>query len=95
MEDAVLTERIKLIHADSRETHGQPRSRAELADQDVAVGRKRVARLMRAAALHGVCRRQGVVVTTQRDKVRQPAPDLVQREFTANGPNKLWVADMT
>ncbi len=94
MEDAVLTERIKLIHADSRETYGQPRIRAELADQGVAVGGKRVARLMRAAALRGVSRRRGFVVTTQRDKARQPAPDPVQREFTANGPNTLWVADM-
>jgi putative transposase len=50
---------------------------------------------MRAAALRGVSRRRGFVVTTQRDKVRQPAQDLVQRAFTANGPNKLWVADMT
>lgn len=34
-------------------------------------------------------------MTTQRDKDRRPAPDLVQREFTATGINQLWVADMT
>ena len=50
---------------------------------------------MRAHGLRGVSRRRGWCVTTQRDKARRPAPDLVQREFTATGINQLWVADMT
>lgn len=95
LEDAVLTERIRLVHAQSHATYGQPRIKAELADQGVAIGGKRIARLMRAANLRGVSRRRGFVVTTRRDVERQPAPDLVQREFTADAPNKLWVADMT
>jgi putative transposase len=59
------------------------------------VGRKRVARLMRQGGIAGVSRRRGFVVTTQRDARQRPAPDLVQREFTADGPNRLWVADIT
>jgi putative transposase len=54
-----------------------------------------VARLMRLNAIRGVSRRRGFVVTTQRDQRQRPAPDLVKREFVANGPNQLWVADMT
>lgn len=95
VDDAVLTARIRLAHAQSYETYGRPRIQAELAEQGVAVGGKRVARLMKAAGLQGVSRRRGFVVTTRRADERTPAPDLVQREFTAQAPNKLWVADMT
>jgi putative transposase len=72
-----------------------PRVRAELIDQGVAVSRQRVARLMRCAHIRGVSRRRAFVVTTRRDKDKQPAPDLVKREFKAEAANQLWVADMT
>jgi putative transposase len=58
------------------------------------VGRKRVARLMRAAGLAGASRRKGIH-TTRRDSRARPAPDLVQRAFTADAPDRLWVADIT
>ena len=45
--------------------------------------------------MRGVSRRRGFVVTTRRDQRQRPAPDLVKREFVADGPNQLWVADMT
>ena len=95
MDDAVLRERIVNIHAESDATYGMPRIRAELAEQGVRVGGKRIARLMRAAALRGVSKRRAYTVTTQRDKKQRPAPDLVNREFKAEAPNQLWVADMT
>jgi putative transposase len=95
IDNAVLTERIRTVHAVSDATYGMPRVRAELIDQGVAVSRKRVARLMRAAHIRGVSRRRAFVVTTRRDKDKQPAPDLVKREFKAQAPNQLWVADMT
>ena len=95
MDDAVLSERIRTIHTDSHQTYGMPRVRAELADQGVRVGGKRIARLMRTNGLRGVSKRRGFVVTTQRDDKRGPAPDLVRRAFRADGPNQLWVADMT
>ena len=95
IEDTVLVERIRAIHAESDATYGMPRVRAELIVQGVKVNGKRVARLMRANAIRGVSRRRGFVVTTQRDQRQRPAPDLVKREFKADGANQLWVADMT
>ena len=95
LDDAVLTERIRAIHAESDATYGMPRVRAELIDQGERISRKHVARLMRHAGLRGVSRRRGFVVTTRRDEAQRPAPDLVRREFVASGPNQLWVADMT
>jgi len=95
LEDAVLSERIRQIHLDSDGLYGSPNIHAELRDQGTRIGRKRVARLMRRTGLHGVSRRRGFVVTTQRDPKQRPAPDLVNRSFVAAGPNRLWVADMT
>ena len=54
----------------------------------------RWARLMKAADLRGVSRRKAPR-TTQRQAGATPAPDLVQRNFTASRPNELWVADIT
>lgn len=90
-----MTERIRKAHVDSDCTYGMPRVRAELMDQGVKISRMRVARLMRQAGLRGVSRRRGYVVTTQSDKRQRPAPDLVERQFSADGPDRLWVADMT
>jgi len=67
---------------------------AELADRGIHVGHKRVERLMKAAGLQGVSRRKKAW-TTRRAADSRPAPDLVDRDFTADGPNRLWVADIT
>jgi putative transposase len=91
----VLTEAIRKAHKDSDETYGMPRIRAELQDAGQRVSRKRVARLMRQACIRGVSRRRGFTVTTERDRRQRPAPDLVNRQFSAQGPDQLWVADMT
>ncbi len=93
-QDAELTMKIHTIHLESRGTYGAPRVHADLAAQGIRVGRKRVARLMRAACVQGVSRRKWVTTTT-RDPDARPAPDLVQRDFTAAGPDRLWVADIT
>ena len=92
--DASLTERISEIHARSWGSYGAPMIHSELADQGTHVGRKRVARLMKVAGLQGVSRRKKAWTTRRSADVR-PAPDLVDRHFTADGPNKLWVADIT
>jgi putative transposase len=92
--DEVLTVHIQTIHKRSRGTYGVPRVHAELWDQGVCVGRKRVARLMRAAGLEGVSRRKATR-TTFRDRDVHTVPDLVQRDFSAAGPDRLWVADIT
>jgi putative transposase len=91
--DGALIEQIDAIHATSRGTYGSPRIHAELTATGSAVGRKRVARLMKVAGLRGVCRRR-FVTTTVRDGARQ-APDLVDRSFVATAPDVLWVADIT
>jgi len=93
LDDAVLLEQIRAIHQRSRETYGTLRIHAELQAMDRRVGRKRVARLMRAAGLAGVSRRRWCT-TTQADG-SPPAPDLVERDFTVEGPDQLWVADIT
>jgi putative transposase len=92
--DLALTAHIQTIHRESRGTYGAPRVHAELAAQGIRIGRKRVARLMRAAHLHGVSRRKQFV-TTRRDPAAAAAPDLVNRKFHVAGPNQLWVADIT
>ena len=91
--DAVLMATIRAAHAASRGTYGAPRVHAELAAKGIRVGCKRVARLMTQAGLAGVCRRR-FVTTTIKDGGRQ-APDLVERNFTAEAPDRLWVADIT
>lgn len=94
VQDAALSERIRASHERSRGTYGAPRVRADLRAGGVVVSRKRVARLMRALGLVGVSRRR-YIVTTRRNEEARPAPDLVDRAFTAEGPNRLWVADIT
>ena len=93
-EDERLKVRIDEIHEESRGTYGVPRIYMELKEEDERVGRKRIARLMRDLGLRGVCRRR-FVKTTQRDDAERPAPDLVERNFSASKPNELWVADAT
>lgn len=93
--DAALLKRVRTVHAGSRETYGAPRIHAELRAEGEKHGRKRIARLMREAGLVGASRRRNGVMTTRRDQDARPAPDLVDRNFVASGPNELWVADIT
>jgi len=79
----------------ARETYGALRVHAQLQADGGRHGRKRIARLMRAAGLVGASRRRDGVTTTRRDKDARPAPDLVDRNFVASKPNQLWVADIT
>ena len=92
--DTILGAQIRAIHKCSHATYGERRVHAELVELGVHVGRKRVARLMRAMGLAGVSRRKRPI-TTKRDEQRRPAPDLIDRDFTAPGPDQLWVADIT
>jgi putative transposase len=92
--DQLLKRRIAEIHTANRGVYGRPRIHAELKEEGKRVGGKRVARLMREAGLRGASRRKWVV-TTKRDRDARPAPDLVERDFAAAGPDRLWVADIT
>ena len=93
-DDALLT-RVRTIHASSRQLYGAPRIHAQLRADGEMHGRKRIARLMRAAGLVGACHRGRGPTTTRRDQDARPAPDLVDRKFVAEAPNHLWVADIT
>jgi len=92
--DAQLSLRVSKIHQRSDATYGAPRVHAELAAEGIKVGRKRVARLLKKAGLVGTSRRKWIH-TTVRDRSARPAPDLVERNFEAPQPNRLWVADIT
>jgi putative transposase len=93
--DLMLTGEIEAIHRRSKGVYGSPNIHAELADDHgIRVGRKRVARLMRAAGLRGATLRR-YVVTTQPDLQAPRAIDLVERQFYSEGPDRLWVADVT
>jgi putative transposase len=93
--DAWLIDKIRRIHAQSRGVYGAPRIHAELRlEHDVRVGRKRVARLMKAAGISGV-RPQKRFRTTVRIPGITPAGDLVERQFRPDRPNVLWVAEIT
>ena len=91
--DQELTRQIRAIHEQSRGTYGAPRIGAELRERGVVCSRKRVARLLRLAGLQGCHRRKGPAAP--RTPGLPLAPDLVQRQFTAAAPDRLWVADIT
>ncbi len=93
--DSELLTRVRTIHTSSRHLYGAPRVHAQLRADGGRHGRKRIARLMRAAGLVGACHRGSGPTTTRRNPDARPAPDLVDRKFTAKRPNQLWVADIT
>jgi putative transposase len=93
--DATLTAVLVREHAQSRQTDGAPRLHAVLRAAGTRVGRKRVARLLQAAGLHGVSRRRAVPRTTRADPAAVPAPNLLARDFTAQAPDRCWVGDIT
>ena len=95
LSDAWLTDKIKQIPAASDGTYGSRRIHAELRlEHDVGVGRKRVERLMRAAAISALVPRKRRRTTVRLPGVRV-APDLVERDFRPDGPNQRWSADIT
>ena len=93
--DVELQGKILLIWGGSGETYGCPRIHAELRAAGERVSRKHVARLMRDLGIQGVTRRRFKTTTTRKDAKARPAPDLVNRNFSADGPDQLWVADIT
>ena len=94
--DAQLAARIRVIHTEDN-TYGAPRITAELNDDvtvDERVNHKRVARVMRENGIVGYRRRRRVT-TTVPEPADQKVPDLLERDFTADAPNRIYVGDIT
>jgi putative transposase len=91
--DAVLKPLVLAVFEENFEVYGMEKLWAELGRRGVAVGRDRVARLMRELGIAGVVRGRKQT-TTVPAHVDRPE-DLVNRRFTAPAPNRLWVADLT
>lgn len=94
MANLELVEKIKAVHSDNYETYGSPRVYQELKDQDIACSENRVARLMQR---HGIRAKQvkRKKVTTKANKAHPVAPNLLNRNFTAERPDEIWLADIS
>ena len=92
--DRVLAAEIRATHADSRGRYGSPRVHAALRAQGRRVGRKRVARLMRGMGL-SARRGRRFRCTTDSRHAFPVAPNLLDRDFTAAAPDRVWLADLT
>lgn len=98
LDDARLLEQIVKVRSvnEHAATYGSPRVWLELRRQGVRVGRKRIERIMRIHGLQGAHLRRGWRHgSTRQDPNHTAAPDRVERDFRADAPNRLWVADLT
>ncbi len=93
--DAALTAHIQTTFVAGRGVYGSPRIHAALRRHGIRCGRKRVARLMRAQGLCATRPRRRKPRTTDSQHSQPVAPNLLARNFTASGPNRKWVADIT
>jgi putative transposase len=93
--DAELVEEIREVHTENLGVYGARKVHAELRRKGHRVARCTVERLMRAQGLRGIAREK-TRKTTHSDGAETPHPaDRVERQFTAEAPNQLWVADLT
>jgi putative transposase len=93
-DDQRLSEKIKAVFTSSRQTYGSPRVHAELREQGLRLGRKRVARLMREGGLAAVVRRRFPRTTDSRHD-HPVAPNLLEQSFVADRPDAVWLADIS
>lgn len=90
-----LTNKIRAIHTASYETYGSPRVHAELIEQGYNCSRERVARLMKRHKIQAKMYRKLKKTTRQSAIPYYRGKDLVEQNFTALSPNKIWVADIS
>lgn len=93
-EDDVLSKVIAEIHEESNKRYGSPKIHGELRRRGIRCGRKRVARLMRKDGLRAKIIRKFKATTNSKHDL-PVAPNLLNREFTQNQPNRAWAADIT
>ena len=92
--DSALAPKIAAFHAASRETYGSPRIHADLREAGESISRKRVARLMTELGIAGASGRKRIR-TTDSNHDNPVAENVLDRDFTATGPNQRWVTDIT
>ena len=90
--DVVLRTKLRAFHAASGHRYGRPNLWKDLQEDGEAVSEKRVARLMREEGIRGKVRRR-FKNTTMSDHADPIAPNVLDRDFTAAGPNQRWVGD--
>ena len=95
LRDAVLRDEIERVWNDNFQVYGAPRVWRQLAREGRKVARCTIERLMRQMGLQGATRGRAFKVTTIADEATPRPGDLVERDFTAQQPNQLWVADLT
>ncbi len=88
-----ITEKIRFFHQVSRETYGAPRIYTDLIESGEVIGKNTVARLMQRAKIIPKTVRKFRVTTDSRKT--KPAPNVLDRQFTARVPNERWVSDVT
>lgn len=93
-EDARLKEQVRAIHAKSQKRYGSPRVHRVLRRKGIRVSPKRVARVMREEGIEGL-RKRRYKVTTNSKHGSPIAPNLLERDFEPEGPNKSWAGDVT
>jgi len=93
-EDEHLGKLIEDAYQNNRQVYGSPRVHAELKEQGIYCGRKRVARLMHERGISAKTKRRKVK-TTDSQHDNPVAPNLLKRDFSADAPNTKWVADIT
>ncbi|OIQ10951.1 IS2 transposase TnpB [Moorella thermoacetica] len=94
IQDEIIKEQIVNIYNKSRKTYGSPRIHKQLGREGIHCSKKRVERLMREAGLQAIQKRKFKVTTDSRHNL-PVAENILNREFTANSPNKRWVTDIT
>lgn len=92
--DIAIGDALEVYFERSRFTYSRPRLADDVSDAGICTSGKRLARLMKERHIQGASRRKGFK-TTVRSVDARPAPDLVNRNFSADAPDKLWVADIT
>jgi transposase InsO family protein len=93
--ESTLRAEIRAAHGDSRGTYGSPRVYRELAARGVAVCENTVAKYMRRERLCAAPRRRFVPRTTDSGHAHPVAPNVLGRDFAADGPDRKWAADLT
>lgn len=94
-EDAVLSERIVAAHRHGRGTYGAPRIVEELRAEDIRISKRRCARLMKSKGLRGCKKHRRRPKTTDSAHVHPPAANLLAQRAAPNGPDQVWITDIT